>query len=94
MTAMQSVGVGQEAIVIKLNETIDVLRRDLILKDEIIKKLEVGQKKDSPIESNVDGQVGQKVADVPPNLQRPLVTTTKSPIVAPPGIFTHHIILN
>uniref|UniRef100_A0A914CCJ2 Uncharacterized protein n=1 Tax=Acrobeloides nanus TaxID=290746 RepID=A0A914CCJ2_9BILA len=39
MSAMQEVGVNQEAIVIKLNETVQLLQKDLILKDEIIHKL-------------------------------------------------------
>jgi hypothetical protein len=68
MSAMKSVGVGQEAIVIKLNETVDALRRDLILKDELIKKLEA---------KNPNANSEQKDG-APPNLQQPAVITTKS----------------
>jgi hypothetical protein len=79
MSAMQTVGVSQEAIVIKLNETIDALRRDLILKDEIIKKLESGQTKDLQPEAK-----NKEAIVEPPNLEKPSITTTKSAVVAPP----------
>jgi hypothetical protein len=86
MTAMQTVGVGQEAIVIELNKTIDTLRRDLILKDEIIKKLETGQNKDVALpnksEPAVEPVVEQK--DGLSNLLQRPTTTTKSAVVAPP----------
>lgn len=87
MTAMQTVGVGQEAIVIKLNETIDAMKRDLILKDEIIKKLESGQIKELPLGQNKTVE-NKDAAAVPPNLQPPSITTTKSAVIAPqPGCF-------
>lgn len=86
---MQTVGVGQEAIVIKLNETIDALRRDLILKDEIIKKLESGQSKDTVVEKKAEKPAADQAGDPKPVspslLQRPTVTTTKSAVVAAPA---------
>ncbi|KAI6178582.1 hypothetical protein M3Y98_00516300 [Aphelenchoides besseyi] len=82
MTAMETVGVGQEAIVIKLNETVDALRRDLILKDELIRKLENANGKPvTPASSNlgalVDGQHEVK-EEAPPVLPAKPATTTKS----------------
>ncbi|KAI6182728.1 Eukaryotic translation initiation factor 3 subunit I [Aphelenchoides bicaudatus] len=68
MSAMQNVGVGQEAIVIKLNETIDALRRDLILK----------------MRSSKNWKMAKPVA-LPNILQRPVGTTTKSAVIAPPA---------
>ncbi|KAI6241332.1 hypothetical protein M3Y99_00359300 [Aphelenchoides fujianensis] len=81
MNAMQSVGVGQEAIVLKLNETIDALRRDLILKDELIRKLETAANQSLPAAVRVDQQaekpLDKEALALPPPAEAPK-TTTKS----------------
>uniref|UniRef100_A0A7E4UZ97 Uncharacterized protein n=1 Tax=Panagrellus redivivus TaxID=6233 RepID=A0A7E4UZ97_PANRE len=43
--AMGQAGIGQEAIIIKLNDTIELLKKDLALKDDVIHAL----KKNSPL---------------------------------------------
>ncbi|CAD5207855.1 unnamed protein product [Bursaphelenchus okinawaensis] len=54
MAAMKTVGVNQEAILTKQNETIDLLRRDLILKDELIQKLQKNEA--NPVLNTDNGQ--------------------------------------
>ncbi|CAD5211661.1 unnamed protein product [Bursaphelenchus xylophilus] len=76
IAAMKTVGVNQEAILTKQNETIDVLRRDLILKDELISMLK-GQNKESagpagnPVQNDVPlgKQTIQNAPQSPPNVQ-------------------------
>lgn len=84
---MKTVGVGQEAIVLKLNDTVDALRRDLILKDEIIKKLESAK--------SIGADAGeQKDVVLPPNVQRPSITTKSTVIAAPVGAFQVRILIS
>lgn len=64
--AMETVGVGQQAIITSLNATVEALRRDLILKDEIITKLQAGKETTSTSTTTTSLPVVNKVANAPP----------------------------